>query len=146
MNNTQKAVLAVTSAAALAAPVAQAAGATKTTPKKKVVTVTKTVTGSQGSADRWGSVQVTLTVKKTTTTVGKKKTVTRKITKVGVPVFPNHTDRSVFINNQAVPLLVQEEMTAQFDINKVNVVSGATDTSYGFGSSLQSALLAAKKV
>ena len=146
MNTKQKAVLAVTSAAALAAPVAQAAATTKTTPKKKVVTVTKTVSGPQGQADRWGYVQVTLTVKKTTTTVGKKKTVTRKITKVGVPVFPNHTDRSVFINNKAVPLLVQEELTAQFNINKVDVISGATATSYGFGSSLQSALLAAKRV
>ena len=115
------------------------------TPKKKVVTVTKTVTGTQGQADRWGYVQVTLTIKKTTTTVGKKKTVKRKITKVGVPVFPNHTDRSIFINQQAIPMLVQEELTAQFDINKVDVIGGATATSYGFGDSLQAALLLAKK-
>jgi uncharacterized protein with FMN-binding domain len=112
---------------------------------KKVVTVTKTVTGTQGQADRWGYVQVTLTIKKTTTTVGKKKTVTRKITKVAVPVFPNHTDRSIFINQQAIPMLVQEELTAQFDINKVDVIGGATATSFGFGDSLQSALLLAKK-
>jgi uncharacterized protein with FMN-binding domain len=146
MNSKQKAVLAVTSAAALAAPVAQAAGAAKTTPKKKVVTVAKTVSGTQGQADRWGYVQVTLTVRKTTTTVGKKKTVARKITKVAVPVYPNHTDRSVFINQQAIPLLVQEELTAQFDLNKVDLISGATDTSYGFGQSLQAALALAKKV
>jgi uncharacterized protein with FMN-binding domain len=146
MNTRQKAVLAVTSAAALAAPVAQAAGSTKAAPKKKVVTVTKTVTGPQGQADRWGYVQVTLTIKKTTTTVGTKKTVARKITKVNVPVYPNHTDRSVFINQQAIPLLEQETMSAQFDISKVDVISGATATSYGFGSSLQAALIAAKKV
>ena len=117
-----------------------------TTPKKKVVTTTKTIHGSIGSADRWGDLQVTLVVKKTTTTVGTKKTVTRKITGVRVPVYPNHTDRSVFINQQAIPLLVQETLQAQFNISKINVISGATDTSYAFGQSLQSALLAAKKV
>jgi uncharacterized protein with FMN-binding domain len=141
--NPKKTILAVTTAAALAVPVAQAAA---TTPKKKVVVVTKTVQGSQGQADRWGYVQVTLTVKKTTTTVGTKKTVTRKVTKVAVPVYPNHTDRSVFINQQALPMLVQEELSAQFNISKVSVISGATDTSYGFGQSLQAALIAAKKV
>ena len=141
MNTTQKAVLAAASAAALAAPVAQAAA----TPKKKVVTVTKTVTGTQGQADQWGYVQVTLTIKKTTTIVGAKKTVTRKISKVAVPVYPNHTNRSVFINQQAIPLLVQETLSAQFDINKIDVISGATATSYAFGQSLEAAYLAAKK-
>jgi uncharacterized protein with FMN-binding domain len=116
------------------------------TPKKHVVTTTKTVQGSLGEASRWGNVQVTLTIKKTTTTVGTKKTAKRKITKVAVPVYPNHTDRSVFINQQAIPLLVQEEMTAQFDISQLQVIGGATDTSYAFGQSLQSAILAAKKV
>jgi uncharacterized protein with FMN-binding domain len=118
---------------------------TAVTPKKHVVTTTKTVQGVQGQADRWGFVQVTLTVRKTTTTVGTKKTVTRKITKVAVPVYPDHTDRSIFINQQAIPLLVQETMTAQFDIGKIDVIGGATATSYGFGQSLQAALLAAKK-
>jgi len=116
------------------------------TPKKHVVTTTKTVQGSQGQADRWGTVQVTLTVKKTTTTVGRKKTVKRTITKVAVPVYPNHTDRSVFINQQAIPLLVQEELQAQFNISQLQVIGGATDTSYAFGQSLQAALLAAKKL
>jgi uncharacterized protein with FMN-binding domain len=119
---------------------------TAITPRKHVVTTTKTVQGVQGQADRWGYVQVTLTVKKTTTTVGTKKTVTRKITKVAVPVYPNHTDRSIFINQQAIPLLVQETMQAQFDISKIDVIGGATATSYGFGQSLQAALLAAKRV
>jgi uncharacterized protein with FMN-binding domain len=115
-----------------------------TTPVKRIVT--KTVRGVQGAADRWGYVQVTLTVKKTSTTVGKKTTVTRKITNVKVPVYPNHTDRSIFINQQALPLLVQETLQHQFDINSINVISGATATSYGFGQSLQAALLAAKRV
>ena len=49
---------------------------------------------------------MTLVVKKTTTTVGKrKKTVTRRIAGVAVPVYPDHTDRSVFINQQAIPFL-----------------------------------------
>jgi len=120
--------------------------ATTTTPARHVVTTTKTVQGAQAQADRWGTVQVTLTVKKTTTTVGTKKTVTRKITKVQVPVYPNHTDRSVFINQQAIPMLVQEELQAQFNVAKLEVIGGATDTSYAFGQSLQSALLAAKKI
>lgn len=118
---------------------------TAVTPKKHVVTTTRTFQGVQGQADRWGYVQVTLTVKKTTTTVGTKKTVKRTITKVTVPVYPNHTDRSVFINQQALPLLVQETMQAQFDISKIDVIGGATATSYGFGQSLQAALLAAKR-
>ena len=46
---------------------------------------------------------------------------------------------------QAIPMLVQETLSAQFNISKINVIGGATDTSYGFGQSLQSALLAAKK-
>jgi uncharacterized protein with FMN-binding domain len=116
------------------------------TPKKVVTTVTKTVQGSTVETDRWGPLQVTLTVKKTTTTVGKKKTVARKITKVAVPVYPNHTDRSIFINQNALPLLVQETLQAQFDISKVQVISRATDTSFAFGQSLQAALLAAKKI
>lgn len=119
---------------------------TAITPKKHVVTTVKTIRGVQGQADRWGYVQVTLTVKKTTTTIGAKKTVKRKITNVTVPVYPNHTDRSIFINQQALPLLVQETLQAQFDINKIDVIGGATATSYGFGQSLQAALLAAKKV
>ena len=107
--------------------------------------MTKTVTGPQAQASHWGYVQVTLVVKKTTTTVGTKKTVVRKITGVRVPVYPNHTDRSVYINDQALPWLKQETLTAQFKGN-VQLISGATDTSYAFRQSLQAALLAAKKV
>jgi uncharacterized protein with FMN-binding domain len=127
------------------AAIAGAVAMSATTPKKKVVSTTKTIQGTTGQADRWGNIQVTLVVKKTTTTVGAKSTVTRRITSVKVPVFPNHTDRSIFINQQAIPLLVQETLSAQFDINKIDVIGGATATSYGFGQSLQAALLVAKK-
>jgi uncharacterized protein with FMN-binding domain len=121
-----------------------AAAALATTPKK--VTVTKTVDGPQMIADRWGYVQVVLTVKKTTTTVGTHKTVKRKITNVTVPVYPNHTDRSVFINQQAIPLLTQEVLTTtQFNPN-IELVGGATATSYAFQGSLQKAILLAKKI
>jgi uncharacterized protein with FMN-binding domain len=138
----KRAVTAAMTAAAVAIPTANAAAAVA---KKKVTTVTKRVTGTQGQADRWGYVQLTLVVKKTTTTIGKKKTVARKIVGVTVPVYPNHTDRSVFINQQALPLLVQEVLHAQFNPN-VDMISGATDTSYGFIQSLQAAIAAAKKV
>ena len=114
------------------------------TPKKVVTTLTKTVQGSTVETDRWGPLQVTLTVKKTTTTVGKKKTIVRRITGVTVPIYPNHTDRSVYINQQAIPYLVQEALQAQFT-GSIQMVSGATDTSEGFAQSLQSALLQAKK-
>jgi len=113
---------------------------------KKVVTKTAKVSGELGSAGRWGDVQVTLTIKKTTTTVGKKKTVTRKVTNVTVPVYPNHTDRSVFISENALPMLIQEELTAQFNLNSMQLISRATDTSDAFMQSLQSALLKAKAV
>jgi uncharacterized protein with FMN-binding domain len=134
-------------ALSLAVPNIQALAATKarTAAKKKVVTVAKSFTGIPGSADRWGNVQVTIVVQKTTTTVlaTHKKTVFRKITKVTVPVYPNHTDRSIFINQQALPLLVQETLKAQS--TGIDLISGATFTSQGFASSLQSAIIQAKK-
>jgi hypothetical protein len=137
----RKPILALLSSLAIALPVADASAAVA---KKKVVTVSKTVTGSTVEADRWGPLQVMLVVKKTTTTNGSKKTVTRKITAVRVPTYPNHTDRSVFINQQALPILVQETLAAQLAGN-IQMVSGATDTSYAFAQSLQAALVAAKK-
>ena len=137
----RKAVPALVGTVALASPWSTAFGATKA----KIVTTTKRVTGSAAQADRWGAVQVALVVKKTTKTVGTKKTVTRKITSVTVPQYPNHTDRSVFINQQALPILEQEVLRAQFNAN-INFVSGATDTSDAFIQSLQAALIAAKKV
>jgi uncharacterized protein with FMN-binding domain len=136
----RRALTAVFSAVAIGIPVADATAATTS-----VVTVTKRVTGPQAQADRWGYIQVTLVVKKTTTTVGTKRTVKRKITGVTVPVYPNHTDRSVYINQQALPWLKQETLAAQFKGN-IQLISGATNTSDAFVQSLQAALIAAKKV
>lgn len=143
----RKSLLVALTVAALALPNVQALAAVtvkKTVPKKKVVTVTQSFTGVPGQADRWGEVQVTIVVKKTTTTVvkTKKKTIARRITAVKVPVFPDHTDRSIFINQQALPMLVQETLQAQS--TAINLVGGATATSYGFAQSLQSAIIQAK--
>ena len=114
--------------------------------KKKVITVSKTVAGDQVEADRWGPLEVTLVVKKTTTILGKKKTVKRTITSLGVPVYPNHTDRSVFINQQALPLLEQEALQAHYSLSGIQLIGGATYTSEAFAQSLQSALLKVKSV
>jgi uncharacterized protein with FMN-binding domain len=141
----RKTTAALLGATALAVPNVNAwASAQKTTAKTKVVTATRSFTGAAAQADRWGDVEVTIVVKKTTITnlSTKKKTVKRKILSVKVPVYPNHTDRSVFINQNALPLLVQETIKAQS--TGINMVSGATDTSQAFDQSLQSAILKAR--
>jgi uncharacterized protein with FMN-binding domain len=140
MNRLKRIVTASVGAALLAAP---AGGAVAAVPKK-VVTVTRKVSGPAAQASRWGYVQVTLTVRKTTTTVGTKKKVVRKIVKVGVPQYPNHTDRSVYINQTALPYLIQETLQAQSA--NIQMVSGASDTSDAFIQSLQGALLLGSKV
>ena len=143
-----RAVPAAAASAALVLPWTNVALAATAAPKakKKVLVVTRKVTGAPGQADRWGDVEVTLVVKKTTTILGTKKTVARKITNVAVPVYPDHTDRSIFINQQAIPLLTQEVLQAGISISNLQLVSGATATSYGFANSLQDALLQAKKI
>jgi uncharacterized protein with FMN-binding domain len=141
-------VTAAVGALALTAPVGNAVAAIRTAaakPLKKVTSVTKRVSGPAVETGRWGPLQVTLVVKKTTTKVGKSKRVIRKIVGVDVPVYPDHTDRSIFINQQAIPYLRQEVLAAQFDSN-IDLISGATDTSYAFVDSLQAAILRAKQV
>ena len=56
--------------------------------------------------------------------------------------YPNDRSTSRFINSQAMPLLSSEAISAQ-DAN-VDIVSGATDTSHAFITSLTSALNQAK--
>ena len=137
----KKAVTATMLTLALATPVANAIAAT---PKKKVTTTTKTISGSVAQVDRWGSLQVTVVLKKTTTTVGTKKTVKRRVTAVRVPTYPNHTDRSVYISHQALPYLMQETLKAQSA--NIQMVSGASNSSEAYIQSLQTALLLEKKV
>jgi hypothetical protein len=126
---------------------ARVAAATLTAAKKK--TVWKKVAGPEAQADRWGYVEVTLVVRKTTTTTGSGSSattkVTRKITGVPVPVYPDHTGRSVFISEQAIPLLIGEVLHAQMNPH-IDLISGATYTSEAFIQSLQAAILEAKKV
>jgi uncharacterized protein with FMN-binding domain len=140
----RKTAVAVLSALSLALPVTNAvAAATASSAKPKVVVTTRRFVGSAAEADRWGPLQVAITVRKTTTTVGEKVTVRRRIVAISVPTYPDHTDRSVFINEQALPYLKQEALRAQSA--NIQLVSGATDASYAFQQSLQAAILAARK-
>jgi uncharacterized protein with FMN-binding domain len=137
----RKSLTVLLTVAALALPIADATAATRATTKK--IVVSKRFTSSVASVDRWGSLQVTIVVRKTTTITGTKKKVTRRMTAVSVPIYPNHTDRSVFINQNALPILKAEALRAQSA--GINMVSGATDTSNGFEQSLQSAIVKAVK-
>ena len=130
----RKALLTFVTAAAIALPAANATAAATTA---KVVI--RKFTGATYQADRYGSLQVVITVKKTT--IGKK--VTRKIKAVSVPVYPNHTGRSLYISENAIPILRTEALRAQSA--KIDLVSGATYTSEAFASSLQSAILKAHR-
>jgi uncharacterized protein with FMN-binding domain len=107
-------------------------------PLKKIIVARKTFTGSVAQADQWGPLQVTIVVKKTTTVKGSSKTVKRHIESIKVPVFPDHTGRSQFISEQALPLLVQEALQAQS--THIYVISGATFSSDAFAQSLQAAI------
>lgn len=137
----RKSILILLTVLVLALPIVDATAATKA--KAKTIVVSKRFSGSVASVDRWGNLQVTIVVRKTTTTTGTKKKVMRRITSVSVPTYPNHTDRSVFINQNALPILKSEALKAQSA--NINLVSGATDTSDGFAQSLQAAILRGKK-
>lgn len=106
----------------LVTPTTKAPTTASVTPS--AVATTKTVPGSVIQT-RWGPVQVQLTV------TGK------KITAVSVLQYPTG-GRSDEINNQALPILVNETMTSQSA--SIDMVSGATYTSTGYVQSLQSAL------
>ena len=90
-----------------------------------------TFTG-QVSNNRWGPVQVKITIANS------------KITNVVALQTPDSHAKSVRINNQAVPTLKSETLTAQSA--KINTVSGATYTSNSYAASLQSAIDTARAV
>lgn len=75
---------------------------------------------------RWGPVQVQITVS------------SGKTTAVQAVVYPTDNPRDVEINNQALPILADEAVKAQS--SQIDTVSGATVTSDGYISSLQSAI------
>jgi uncharacterized protein with FMN-binding domain len=84
-----------------------------------------TVTGTAADT-RWGPVQVQITV------------ANRKITDVAVVQYPDSNGKDRQINARALPVLIQETLKAQSA--RIDMVSGATYTSDGYVTSLQSAL------
>lgn len=73
----------------------------------------------------WGPMRVTITVK------------SKKITSVKV-VDPTHTARSMVLDGRAIPILIQETLSAQSA--RIQSVSGATTISQAYITSLQSAI------
>jgi uncharacterized protein with FMN-binding domain len=128
-------------AAVIALPVADATAAVKATSKKKVVT--RRFAGSTVQVDRYGPLEVTIVVRKTTTITGSKTKVSRKIVGLSIPVYPNESGRSQYISQNALPILRSEALKAQSA--SVNMISGATYTSESFAQSLQSAILKASR-
>ena len=86
---------------------------------------TKTYTGDVVQT-RWGPVEVEITV------------ADGRITKVSVLQSPSGNPKDIEINDYALPILIQDTLDAQSA--KIDMVSGATVTSDGYISSLQSAL------
>ena len=84
-----------------------------------------TVTGTAADT-QWGPVQVQITV------------ANGAITNVSVVQYPDGNGRDQEINAQALPILIQETLKAQSA--NIDMVSGATYTSDGYVTSLQSAL------
>ena len=85
----------------------------------------KTVTGSVAQTE-WGPVQVQITVSGS------------EITDVQVLQYPNENGKDQQINAYALPVLTDETLQAQSA--NIDMVSGATVTSNGYITSLQSAL------
>ena len=136
----RKTLAVIACASALTVPAGNAWAAThaKTAQKKRVVTVSKAVISPVVDVSRWGQLQLSVKVNVTTTTVGSKKTKTFKVTDLAYPTYPQHTDRSAFISSQALPLLRQEVL--QLKGSSIQLISGATDTSYAFVDALRGAL------
>lgn len=88
-------------------------------------TTTATVAGNV-TQTIYGPIQVTITVKH------------GKITAASVPVYPNGSPHDQQVNSYALPQLIQETIAA--DSANISAVSGATYTSQGYISSLQSAI------
>jgi uncharacterized protein with FMN-binding domain len=88
-------------------------------------TTITTYTGSVAQT-RWGPVQVKISVQG------------GKLTKVTILQHPSGNSRDAEINNYALPILINETVTAQSA--NIDMVSGATVTSRGYLTSLQAAL------
>lgn len=142
-----RALTAALGAATIALPTANAVAAVKAhagtavTPKKTVIT--RKFTGSAVDADRWGTVQMNVTMRKTTVVSNGVRKVTRKLVNIGGS-FSYHTDRSLYIMQQALPRLRLAAL--QSKSANVDIISGATYTSDAFVQSLQEALVKANRV
>lgn len=106
---------------------ASSSASTTTTPVSGAVVsgATKTVTGT-ATQTRYGPVEVKVTV------------TNRRITAVDAVAYPTESSRDRQINARAIPQLDHEVLAAQSA--RIDTVSGATYTSTGFVTSLQSAL------
>jgi uncharacterized protein with FMN-binding domain len=100
-------------------------GATATTAKKDKTAAKKTFTGAAAQT-RYGPVQVRIAVKK------------GEVANVAAIQYPTSDPRDAEINSFAIPAL-DSEATAAASTN-ITMISGATYTSEGYLSSLQSAL------
>ena len=119
-----KAATAPTKAASKPTKSSTAPAPAQTTPAASAG-VTGTFDGNT-SQTRWGPVQVRIVVKD------------GKIVGASALQSPNGDRRSADISRQAIPYLVQETLAAQSD--QISGVSGASYTSNGWFTSLQSAL------
>ncbi len=122
--------LRATAAVVAATPPPLVATVVPTPTKTKVLAPAGATFTGAVSTNRWGPVQVQITV-----TNG-------KITKVTALQTPSDKSKSVRINNRAVPILRSEALAAQSA--QVNTVSGATYTSDSYAASLQSAIDSAR--
>jgi uncharacterized protein with FMN-binding domain len=102
------------------------APSSSSSPTSSTTTASSTTVTGDTAQTRWGPVQVQLTVQGGT------------ITDVSVVQYPNGNRRDQEINANALPILVKETLSAQ-NAN-IDMVTGATVTSDGYLTSLQSAL------
>lgn len=114
-----------TAPSASGTPSASASGSSIAAPSATSGLADGTFTGSSVNT-RFGPVQVQIAVSGGV------------VTDVQVPVYPMENGRDQQINSRAVPILVKETLAAQSA--DIDMVSGATYTSAGYRTSLQSAL------
>jgi uncharacterized protein with FMN-binding domain len=106
-----------TSSAAAPSSAGSPSTATSSEPTTAPSTTNTTYQGSVAQT-RWGPVQVNITVQ------------SGKITKVAIVQQPNGNRRDAEINDQALPILIDETIQAQSA--NIDMVSGATVTSDGY--------------
>ncbi len=120
------------------AAVTQRHGSERT--QARVLKVVKVV-GPAVEAERWGPLKVVVLIRRVKQDG---KLVSQRITKVVVPTYPDSNFRSEQINDEALPLLVNNVLVTQGA--EIDDLSGATDTSEAFRESLAAALKRAQFV